>query len=147
MALWRFSNKTKNNNWRHRIIHLPDGKPFSHGPGFGQSVAVKRFRYEHNHTIAPALVVMRGKKFIVPTWTEVHSETTLKDIEWIKPIKIEAPVEKETWKFESSSEKGLFYKVTKQGDKLTCNCSGFFRCKDRSKGCKHVQEVRKQLGK
>jgi hypothetical protein len=74
---------------------------------------------------------------------QVHLKVTL----LIKPVKIEAPIEKETWKFESSSEKGLFYKVTKQGDKLTCNCSGFYRCLDRNKGCKHVQEVRKQLTK
>jgi hypothetical protein len=111
-----------------------------------QGVYVFKYIYEH-HSLPPTLLVspVSGKKFIVPTWKEVHPQTTLADIEWIKPVKIEAPIEKETWKFESSSEKGLFYKVTKQGDKLTCNCSGFFRCKDRNKGCKHVQEVRKQL--
>jgi hypothetical protein len=111
-------------------------------------VYVFKYTYEH-HSLPPTLFVspISGQKYIVPTWQKVHSETTLSDIEWIKPVKIEAPIEKETWKFESSSEKGLFYKVTKQGDKLTCNCSGFFRCKDRNKGCKHVQEVRKQLTK
>lgn len=108
------------------------------------------FKYEHQHpTLPPALFTSptSGKKFIVPTWIEVHPKTTLQDIEWIRPVKVEAPIEKETWKFESSSEKGLFYKVKKQGNKLTCNCSGFFRAKDRNKGCKHVQEVRKQLSK
>ena len=105
------------------------------------SYASRLFRYEYNHpTIPPALFISSasGKKYIVPIWKEVHPNTTLNDIEWIKPVKIEAPIEKETWKFESSSEKGLFYKVTKQGDQLKCNCSGFFRAKDRNKGCKHV---------
>ena len=109
-------------------------------------VYVFRYTYEH-HSLPPALVTLKGQKYIVPTWQKVHSETTLADINWIKPVKVEVPVEKGTWMFESSSEKGIFYKVTKQGDKILCNCSGFFRCKDRNKGCKHVQEVRKQLTK
>ena len=110
-----------------------------------QGVYVFKYTYEH-HSLPPTLVVLSGQKYIMPTWQKVHSETTLADIEWIKPVKpVEVPVEKNVWKFESSSEKGIFYKVTKQGDKLTCNCSGFYRCKDRNKGCKHVQEVRKQL--
>lgn len=113
------------------------------------STGVYVFKYNHEHDVAPSLLIspVSGKKYIVPTWKEVHPKTTLADINWIKPTKIEVPIEKETWKFESSSEKGLFYKVTKQGSELKCNCSGFFRCKDRSKGCKHVQEVRKQLSK
>lgn len=114
------------------------------------SHASRLFKYEYeHHSLPPTLFVssVDGQKYIVPTWQKVHPETTLQDIEWIKPVKIEIPVEKETWRFESSSEKGLFYKVTKQGDQLKCNCSGFWRAKDRSKGCKHVQEVRKQLNK
>jgi len=109
-----------------------------------------KYRYEHD-LLGPTLFVssQTGKKYIMPTGQEVHPETTLKDIEWIKPvlksIEKEKTVEKENWMFESSSEKGIFYKVTKKGDKITCNCSGFFRAKDRNKGCKHVQEVRKQL--
>ena len=147
MALWKFSNLNKYGNIRTRIVHLEDGKPFSYNPkGFGPFVEVHRFKYEHHHLYAPVLFVdSNNQKFILPNWQPVVSETTLSDIEWIKPVKIEAPIEKETWKFESSSEPGTFYKVRKQGDKLTCNCSGFFRCKDRNKGCKHVQEVRKQL--
>jgi hypothetical protein len=112
------------------------------------SYASSLFRYTYEHAyLPPTIAIIGGQKYIVPSWKKVHPNTTLKDIEWIKPVKIEAPIEKETWRFESSSEKGLFYKVTKQGDQLKCNCSGFWRAKDRSKGCKHVQEVRKQLSK
>ena len=106
------------------------------------------FRYEYIHPMLPPTLFISsvsGKKYIVPTWQEVHPETTLNDIEWIKPEKIEVPVEKDVWKFESSSDPGHFYTVKKSGLKLTCNCSGFYRAKDRNKGCKHVQEVRKQL--
>ena len=109
-------------------------------------VYVFKYTYEQSQ-LPPTLVVLAGQTYIMPTWQKVHPETTLADINWIKPVKVEVPVEKGTWMFESSSEKGIFYKVTKQGDKLTCNCSGFYRCKDRNKGCKHVQEVRKQLTK
>jgi len=106
------------------------------------------FKYEYIHAMLPPTLFISstsGKKYIVPTWQEVHPETTLNDIEWIKPEKIEVPVEKDVWKFESSSDPGHFYTVKKSGLKLTCNCSGFYRAKDRNKGCKHVQEVRKQL--
>ena len=120
----------------------PSSSLTSHG------VYVFKYTYEH-HSLPPTLLIspISGKKFIIPTWQEVHPQTTLADIEWIKPVKIEVPIEKETWKFESSSEPGTFYKVRKQGDKLICNCNGFFRCKDKVKGCKHMQEVRKQLSK
>jgi hypothetical protein len=108
-------------------------------------VYVFKYTYEH-HSLPPTLFISptSGQKYIVPTWQKVHSETTLSDIEWIKPEKIVVPVEKETWKFESSSEKGLFYKVTKQGDKILCNCAGFYRSKIRK--CKHVLQVEKELG-
>jgi len=57
-------------------------------------VYVFRYTYEH-HSLPPTLVVLSGQKYIVPTWQKVHSETTLADIEWIKPTKpLEVPVEK-----------------------------------------------------
>jgi len=108
-------------------------------------VYVFKYTYEH-HSLPPTLVVLSGQKYIVPTWQKVHLQTTLADIEWIKPVKIEIPVEKNTWKFESSSDPGHFYTVKQSGLKLTCNCSGFYRAKDREKGCKHAQQVRKELG-
>jgi hypothetical protein len=84
------------------------------------------------------ILCLLGKKFIL----KLHYN----DIEWIKPTKpVEVPVEKETWKFESSSEPGHFYTVKQSGLKLTCNCSGFFRCRDKNIGCKHCQEVRSRI--
>lgn len=113
------------------------------------SHASNLFKYEYEHDIlGPTLFIspQTGKKYIVPTWKEVHPDTTLNDIKWIKPTNslIEKPIEKENWMFESSSEKGIFYKVKKQGDKIICNCSGFWRSKIRK--CKHVLQVEKELG-
>jgi hypothetical protein len=155
MALHRIIEKHQVNILGQEIIYTNRFLKYSESTSYGfkpsksiisNGVYVFKYTYEH-HSLPPTLFVspVSGKKFIVPIWKEVHPQTTLADIEWIKPVKVEVPVEKGTWTFESSSEKGIFYKVTKQGDKLTCNCSGFYRCKDRNKGCKHVQEVRKQL--
>lgn len=137
--------------YTNRFFKYSESTSYSFKPSkslISSGVYIFKYTYEH-HSLPPTLFVspVSGKKFIVPTWQEVHPQTTLADIEWIKPVKVEVPVEKNTWMFESSSEKGIFYKVSKQGDKLTCNCSGFYRCLDRNKGCKHVQEVRKQLTK
>jgi len=41
------------------------------------------------------------------------------------------------WEFESSSQPGKFYVVTKKGDILVCNCKGF-RYK---KNCSHIRQV------
>ena len=104
------------------------------------------FKYEFEHSyLNPSLFVnSKGEKYIVPTWQKVHPETTLNDIEVIRPVKkVEAPVEKNTWKFESSSEKGLFYTVRQNGSKLTCTCSGMWRAKD--KRCKHIKEVEQKI--
>lgn len=112
-----------------------------------QSVRVLKYVYEHP-VISPHLYTnSEGKKFIIPTWQEVHPQTTLEDIDWVKPEVNKVPEEKNTWKFESSSDPGHFYTVRQSGLKLSCNCSGFWRAKDRNKGCKHCQEVRKQLNK
>jgi hypothetical protein len=93
-------------------------------------VYVFKYTYEH-HSLPPTLVVLSGQKYIVPTWQKVHPETTLADIEWIKPTKpLEVPVEKNTWTFESSSDPGHFYTVKQSGLKYSCNCPGVWRSKD-----------------
>jgi hypothetical protein len=157
MALHKIIEKHKVTILGQEIIYTNQFLKYSKSTSYGfkpsssltsHGVYVFKYTYEH-HSLPPTLLIspVSGKKFIVPTWKEVHPQTTLADIEWIKPVKIEVPVEKETWKFESSSEPGTFYKVRKQGDKILCNCSGFFRCKDKVKGCVHCQKVRKQLSK
>jgi hypothetical protein len=152
MALYRFSNLNKYGNWRHRIVSWPDNKPFSHGPGFGRAVGVQRFKYEYEHAyIPPALLVSPkdGQKYIIPSWTKVHSDTQLSDIKWIKPeIKVvepkETPTLNEEFKFESKSDPGSFYVVRVIGDRVKCNCAGQYRAKDRQ--CKHMKEVMQKLG-
>ena len=155
MALHQIIEKHKVNILGQEIVYTNKFIKYTEKTSYGFkpsssliSHASRLFKYTHEHSyLPPTLIVLKGQKYIMPSWQKVHPETTYNDIEWVKPTKVEAPVEKNTWKFESSSEKGIFYKVTKQGDKIICNCSGFYRAKDRNKGCKHVQEVRKQLSK
>jgi retron-type reverse transcriptase len=155
MALHQIVEKHKVTILGQEIIHTnkfikyTEGTSYSFKPQSSLiSYASGLFKYEFEHPyLTPSLFIdSKGNKYIVPSWIKVHPKTTLKDIEVIRPTKEKvAPIEKETWKFESSSEPGIFYKVRKQGDKLICNCSGYFRCKNRDIGCKHCQEVRKQL--
>jgi len=147
--LYKFTNKNKYGNLRSRIVYRPKGEPFSFNPkGFGNFVNVSVFRYTYKHPIMPPSLFTGhdGKKFIVPTWQEVLPETTLDDIQWIKPKKkakkIENPNE---WKFESKSDPGSYYVVTQISDyKVRCTCSGQYRAKDRK--CRHMKEVIKELG-
>ncbi len=151
MALYKIDNYTKHGILRSRIIPWKDGKQFSINPaGYGRYVGVRRFKYEYTHPqMAPRLYTSHidGKKYITPTWQEVLPETTLNDIEWVKPEIVKEKPIKGVWEFESSSSKGKFYSVKQNGVKFTCNCPGFWRAKDRDKGCKHIQSVKKQLKK
>ena len=151
MSLYKFDNYNKHEVLRSRIIPWPEGKPFKCNPkGLGRLISVRKFKYEYVHPIlSPRLYTSKqdGKTYIIPTWQEVHPQTTLNDIEWIKPEIGNKPEIKGVWEFESSSSKGKFYSVKQNGLKLTCNFSGFWRAKDREKGCKHVQSVRKELNK
>jgi len=140
MALWKFSNLNKYGNLRSRILFVPDGQQFSYKPkGLGPFVGVRRFKYTHEHTYPPTIFQSNGKTYIVPGWQEVLPETTLNDIEWIKPEIVKVKPEKNEWLFESSSDPGHFYRVRQTGTKFTCNCPGVWRSKDRR--CKHIKEV------
>jgi hypothetical protein len=144
--IWKFSNLNKHGNIRSRIIYRPDGEGFKYYPkGLGPFIDVVRFKYEYKEQMIPPHLFTGsdGKKFIVPTWQEVLPETTINDINWIKPELVKVKPKKNEWLFESSSDPGLFYKVNQVGDKLSCNCPGTWRAKDRQ--CKHIKEVKNDL--
>ena len=146
MALWKFSNLNKYGTLRSRIVYNPDNKPFSYNPkGLGWFVGARRFKYTHEHMYPPTIFTspVDGQKYIVPGWQKVVPETTLNDVEWIKPEVKKAEPEKNEWLFESSSDPGHFYRVRQTGTKLSCNCPGVWRSKDRR--CKHIKEVEKKL--
>lgn len=143
MALYEFSNLNKYGNFRTRITYSSGG--FGINPkGLGNSIFVKRFKYEYKHALLPpTLFVSNGKKYLMPYWQEVHPETKIEDIFWNKPFKKLTEIIKH--KFLSS--KGDVTYVTKETilpdgtRKYSCNCPGFWRAFD--KRCKHIKEIEK----
>ena len=104
-----------------------------------------KYEVEKHPYLCIAIVQMGNIKKIMPTGIVCHPKTTLEDIVEIDntPVeKVEKPVEKKKWMFESSSSDG-FYQVTENMGKLKCNCMGFFRSRG---NCKHIKEVEKELG-
>lgn len=143
MALWKFTNKNKYGTLRSRIIYRPDGEAFGFNPkGFGSFVNVQMFKYEYKHEIIPPslFVDQEGQKYIVPTWQKVDPNTTLKDIEWVKPKpkKQRAKTVIET----HISGSGLGEYTTKyypESGKYHCSCPGYWRSKG---NCKHVKQMK-----
>jgi hypothetical protein len=146
MALWKFTNLNKYGNPRSRIIFRPDGEAFGFNPkGFGPFVNVQRFKYEHKHDIIPpGLVVSNGKKYIVPTWKEVDLNTTLNDIQWVRP-KVKVTKSKTIVKISKSSSSNAEYttKYYPDSGKYHCDCPGTWRTRG---NCKHVKEMRNEQG-
>jgi hypothetical protein len=133
--------------YTNEFIKYKEGTIFSIEPKNSLISHISRlFKYQYTHPILPPHLFtspVSGEKYIIPTWQKVHPKTTLDDIEWIKPLVEDVPLEKNTWKFESSSSPDVFYIVRQKGDKFTCNCSGFFRSKIRK--CKHILQIEKEL--
>ena len=145
--LYKFTNTNKYCNLRHRIIYRPNRERFKLKPkNFGPFVNEEVFRYTYEHPILPPSLFTGtdGQKFITPTWQKVLPETTLEDINWVKPKPKKVSVEKQEFQFESKSDPGHFYKVTVKDNKVDCTCSGKWRAKDRQ--CCHMKDVKKQLG-
>lgn len=141
--LYEFSHLNKHGNIRTRIIAMPKGKALGYNPkGLGPFQSAKTFRYDYEHTFQPpSLLTLNGKTYIMPLWKEVISGTTLKDINWIKPIVKKTTTE--SFKFTSSSSDKVYStkKTTlASGEiKLSCNCPGTWRAKDRR--CKHIKSL------
>ena len=139
MALWKFTNLNKHGNLRSRIVYRPDGEAFSFNPkGFGPFVNVRMFRYEYKGAIPPALATFSGQTYIVPSWQKVDPNTTLKDINWIKP-KPKKQRAKTIIKTHISGS-GLGEYTTKyypESGKFHCTCPGYWRS---GGNCKHVNK-------
>ena len=88
------------------------------------------------------LLHINGKHYHTPSWTEVHPETTLKDIIVEKKPFEELFVEPKSWSFKSaSSDKEYTVKLKRDGNPY-CDCWGYMA----HKNCKHVKQVKKELG-
>ena len=120
------------------FTYKPDGKT--------KSYAVQRIVYYHKHWIPPGLLNSRGKKYIVPTWTEVHPATELSDVMWKRPERKVQKTDVITKKFTSKSNPDITYTSKKTmlptgKVQYSCNCPGVWRAKSRE--CKHMKEMKK----
>ena len=110
-----------------------------------KSYATQRIIYYHKHPYPPALYTSQeGKKFIVPTWVEVHPATELCDIRWEPPV-VKKQAKKEIKTFTSSSDASIKYQTSitqlpTGGVKYNCNCPGKWRAKDGE--CKHIKALK-----
>lgn len=143
MALWKFTNLNKYGNLRSRIVYRPDGEAFSFNPkGFGPFVNVRMFRYEYKGAFPPALATIGGQKYIMPSWQKVDPNTTLKDIQWIKPkpkVKRQETVIKT---FKSGSSDAVYTtKYYPTSGKYFCDCPGSWRSFG---NCKHIKQMRNE---
>ena len=139
MAILEFSNLNKYGNLRTRRFYQEKSNLSINPKGLGPSISFRLFRYDYEHHMSPSLANIGGKKYIVPIWQEVLPETTLDDINWIKPkLKVkEKPVIKT-----HISGSGLGEYTTKfypESGKYHCSCPGYWRS---SGNCKHVKEMK-----
>lgn len=145
MALWEFSNLNKHSNYRTRIIHTKGALSIP-GKGFGPSIFVKRFKYKYEHPlIPPTLLKLNGKTYLMPYWKEVEKNTTLNDIEWVKPTSTIKRSKTIIETFASgSSDKVYETKYYPDSGKYFCSCPGSWRSQG---NCKHIKQMRLKLEK
>tara|TARA_R110001632_G_scaffold52014_2_gene129263 strand:+ start:944 stop:1381 length:438 start_codon:yes stop_codon:yes gene_type:complete len=143
MPLFQVSTLNKYGNLRSRVIYNESSQFTINPKGFGPFIGVKSFKYDYTHSHRPPfLVKTNGKKYLLPDWKEVDPQTTLEDINWIKPTiptKPEPKVEPNLFKFKSSSSDSI-YTVRKIMDTYKCSCPGYWRSKTRE--CKHIKEIK-----
>jgi len=98
---------------------------------------VNLFKYKYEGQVLPPTVIKApsGKTYIVPTWQEVHPQTTIKDIEWVKP---KSP-KLDPIKYEVTGSNGDKYNTiyNPNNKKWKCSCLGSWRAKDGI--CKHIK--------
>ena len=141
MSLWKFSNYNKYGNIRTRIIHSETSQLSLNPKGFGKFICAQRFSYEVEESlIPPRLFETEGKKYIVPSWQEVHPKTTMDDVK-VKIVKREIKVDPNIYTVTSGS--GDYHvRHNPSTNKYTCDCMGFWRVLDKEKGCKHIIQIR-----
>lgn len=143
MALWKFTNLNKHGNYRSRIIHTKGALGIP-GSGLGPTIFANRFKYEYKgEVLPPTLANIGGKTYLMPLWKEVDPNTTIDDINWIKP-KPKVKQEPIVVMTVSSSNADKTYKTVYYPDsgKFHCNCPGRWRAFDGK--CKHIKSLEKK---
>ena len=89
----------------------------------------------------PALVTLSGKRYVVPLWLEVPPETTLEDIEWSRPARLNSKTETIVREEYVTGSTGNEYLVKLYSNGTgTCECWGY----KRHKKCKHIRGLKNE---
>jgi hypothetical protein len=111
-------------------------------PSGPERVFVNRHYYKvpYSNIGIGSIFESKGKTYHVPSWLEVHPQTTIEDIIVEKKPFEELFVEPKSWTFKSdSSDKEYTVKEGKNG--LHCSCWGYMS----HKKCKHIKHVKEML--
>ena len=146
MSLWKVQTKFDNGEYKDEIIYNEGPYVIHPKKDKIKSCVARKFLYEVEESLVPPRIFedIEGKKYIVPQWIEVHTKTTMDDVKIIKKEIREVKrnyVVKDIYTVQSGSNE---YKVrhNPETDHYTCNCQGYWRVLDKSKGCKHIQEIK-----
>ena len=140
MSLWKVQIEYDNGESKDEIIYNEGPYVIHPKKDKIKSCVARKFLYEVEESLIPPRIFedLEGKKYIVPQWIEVHPKTTMDDVKIIeKPKRVVKDIH--TVQSGSGEYKVRFNPVT---EKYTCNCMGFWRVKDKEKGCKHIIEIR-----
>lgn len=94
-------------------------------------------KYNYIHPLLPPhlfISPISGDKYIIPTWIKVDPQTTLDDINWIKPT---IKVDNTQYEVIGSTGEKYITKFDSGRRKWTCTCPGSWRAKDGK--CKHIK--------
>ena len=131
MALWEITINGETN------IEYSDGA-YSQSPPISGTWA-RRFAYTVPYTNVGkgGFLERDNKKFHVPSWLEVHPQTTLDDIVVEEKPFQELFVEPETWEFKSASSDKVYKVKRNKSGNLSCGCWGYIA----HRKCKHIKSV------
>ena len=134
--LWKCSVKYSGTD------HYVDEIRYSEGPLMVDtqnivSLEATRLMYVSDSHVPPFFYTsyVTGKRYLMPMWIEVHPLATLDDVKWNVP----KPPKK---KPETFKVKDYIIKYNPDKKIYICNCQGYFRVKDKSIGCKHIQQLK-----
>jgi hypothetical protein len=89
-------------------------------------------KYQIKSLVPPRLFEgLNNKTYVLPSWIEVPSTTTMNDIEWLRPIYEDKP--------KPSQENKYNTRFDSKTNKYICGCQGFWRAKG---NCKHVKALK-----
>ena len=129
MALWNVSYNGE------EVIMYSDGAlslPGTMSPVF---VRKKVYRVPYSNVGKGGISTINGKTYHLPSWIEVHPQTTLDDIIVEKKPFQELFVEPKSWKYQSSSSDKEYTVKLKRDGTLYCDCWGYIA----HRNCKHIK--------